>query len=696
MRRSVPALDHFRLAAAILVVCNHTSPLAGLSPAADLMLTRVLARTAVPFFLMVSGFFLAQRDWLTVRRAWKRTALLYAACAALYLPLNLYAGQLDSGFLRRLALDGSFYHLWYFPGLLLGLPIAWALGRLGLRLALPLAGALYLIGLGGDSYYGLAVQIPLLESGYNAIFQLFTYTRNGLFFVPLFLLLGAAGLRFSQRISLAGLLLSLAAMSGEALRLHQLGYPRHDSMYLFLPLVMVFLFSLLLGRNQGEDRRSRALAALIYVLHPWCIVLVRFGAERTGLEGPLVQSSLGHFFAVLTLSVLLSAGLLALRPRRLSPALRAWREVDLDTLAHNAAVLRGALSPGQELMAVVKANAYGHGAVPVCRRLRRCGVRTFAAACLSEGVELRRHGIRGTILILGYTPPEAAPSLRRWRLTQTVADTDHGRALNDQGVPVQVHLALDTGMHRLGIPAENREEIAAMYRLPNLRIEGVFSHLCAADSPAPEDAAYTQRQLDLFYSTISWMRDAGLSPGRIHIQASYGVWNLPPQPCALARTGIALYGVRSDSAPVRNSLDLRPVLSLRARVASVRWLEPGEAAGYGLAFRARRRTQLAVITIGYGDGLPRDLPQRGGEVLLRGRRCPMAGRMCMDQLLVDITEAEGVRPGDIATILGRDGGQEIRAEELAERCGTISNELLSQLGKRLPICGPGGGSAPKP
>ena len=681
--RTCPALDRFRLAAAVLVVCNHTSPLDSFSPAADFILTRVLARAAVPFFLMVSGYFLARQKGRAVWDFWRKTALLYIACAALYLPLNIYAGQLGGDFPRRFLADGTFYHLWYFPALLLGVPIAWALSRLGRRAALPLAGLLYLIGLGGDSYYGLAAQVPALEAAYGAIFQVFSHTRNGLFYVPLFLLLGAAGRTFSRRTSLAGFLLSLAAMSGEALWLRGLGVQRHDSMYLLLPLVMLFLFSLLLGCNQGKDRRCRSLSTGVYVLHPWCIVLVRFCAERTGLEAQLVQNSLGHFCAVLVLSLVVSSLLLCLRPHPPSPALRAWREVDLEALSHNAAVLRGTLSQGQELMAVVKADAYGHGAVPVCRRLWKAGVRAFAVACLAEGIALRKAGIRGTILILGYTPPEEVPLLRRWRLTQTVVDAAHGRALSAQGEKVHVHLALDTGMHRLGIPANGRSEIAAMYRLPHLQITGTFSHLCVADSPAEEDIAYTQHQLDTFYDAVAWMRDSGYPPGRIHVQASYGIWNLPSQPCAYARAGIALYGVQSDKRPVQRELDLRPVLSLRARVAAVRSLEPGEAAGYGLVFHARERVKLAVVTIGYGDGIPRDLPQRGGQVLLHGRRCPMVGRMCMDQVLVDVTAVEAVRSGDPVTLIGQNGSEEIQAEDVAEQCGTITNELLSQLNGRL-------------
>lgn len=620
--RTFPALDLFRLAAVLLVVINHTSPLADVSAMADFWLTRVLARAAVPFFFMTTGYFLARNHWAGAGWQLKKLCLLYGVCVLLYLPVNFYAGSFTSpaDVLRRLLVDGTFYHLWYFPATILGIVIARRLSRFGLRAALPAAALLYLIGLGGDSYYGLVSQIPPLRAVYNGIFTLCGYTRNGLFFAPLFLLLGAAGKRWSRRISLVGLLFSLTAMSAEGLWLHSLGVQRHDSMYLLLPLCMVFLFSLLLGGNRGECRNARA-----------------------------------------------------------------WREVDLAALGHNAQVLRNTLAPGTELMAVVKAEAYGHGGAVTARALQRAGIRAFAVACLTEGIALRRAGVRGTVLILGYTAPEEAPLLARWHLTQTVTDIDHGRALAAQGQRVHVHLALDTGMHRLGIPAENREEILDTFRLPNLVVDGVFSHLCVSDSLEAGDVAYTQEQLTLFYDTVAWLRTAGYDPGKIHIQSSYGLWNLPVQPCDYVRTGIALYGVQSDDAPVQRDLDLRPVLSLRARVASIRTVRAGESAGYGRVFQTEQETKLAVVTIGYADGLPRDLPQRGGQVLIRGRRCPMVGRMCMDQLLVDVSGMPEVAPGDTVTLIGRDGGQVIRAEELAGCCGTITNELLSRLGGRLPI-----------
>ena len=364
---------------------------------------------------------------------------------------------------------------------------------------------------------------------------------------------------------------------------------------------------------------------------------------------------------------------------------RAWREVDLNALSHNARMLQAALGPGCRLMAVVKADAYGHGAVSTACHLEANGVTDFAVACLDEGIALRQAGIGGEILILGYTLPEEAPLLSQWKLTQTVVDEAHGRALAAQGVPVSVHLGLDTGMHRLGIPAEEVQILDELYRLPNLKVKGVFSHLCVSDSLRVADEDFTREQLRRFYRAVRWLISHGDSPGETHIQASYGIWNLPPQPCTLARAGIALYGVASDDSPTRQKLDLKPVLSLRARVASVRTLSPGEGAGYGLAFRPECETRLAAVTIGYADGLPRDLPQRGGTVLLGGKRCPMVGRMCMDQLLVDVSGVPQAAPGDVVTLIGQDGGETIRAEEVAGQCGTITNELLSRLGHRLPI-----------
>ncbi len=675
-----PALDRFRLLAAALVVCIHTGPLESFSEAGDFWLCRIFARIAVPFFLMVSGHFLDREGWKSTGRFWKKALLIYMAAVLLYLPLNLRNGgygPLEWG--KRLLLDGTLYHLWYFPAVLLGLWVVRGLLKLGRPAALTAASGLYLLGLGGDSYFGLTSRFSGLGAFYSGVFTLFDYTRNGLFYVPLFLLLGANGKQWSRRTARTGFVLSLAAMTAEGFALRSLGWPRHDSMYLTLPLCMVFLFSLLLERNQETDQQARRLSVLIYLLHPWFIALVWAGGR---FAVPLAENSLVRFAAVLAASFAAALVLDKLRPLSVSPQARAWREIDLNALRHNAQALRTMLPKGCELMAVLKADAYGHGAICSARCLQRAGTRAFAVACLQEGIALRKSGIRGTILILGYTPPEAVPILRRWRLTQAVADEAHGHALADMGKPVQVHIALDTGMHRLGVPAEDTAALERLYGRRELRIGGVFSHLCASDDLAMDD--YTGAQLSRFYSSLNILRQNGFDPGKAHIQASYGLLNLPPQPCAYVRAGIILYGARSDNSPSRQWPELRSVLSLRARVACVRTLRPGDRAGYGLEFQAERETRLAVLTIGYADGLPRELARRGGRVLLHGQSCPMVGRMCMDQLFADVTELPEVCQGDITTIIGRDGRAEITAEEIAERCGTITNELLSRLGSRAP------------
>ena len=689
-KRSVPALDWFRLAAAVLVVAIHTGPLDSFSPVADLWLTRVLARVAVPYFAMVSGYFLAQKNWRGTGRLWRHTLVLYALAAAAYLPLNIYAG--NSVTWRDLIFNGTFYHLWYLPALLLALPLARTLAKKG-RWGLGVAAVLYLIGLGGDSWYGLAGRLPGLAILYEVGFWFWDYTRNGLFFLPLFLLLGAAfaarplpSPKTGARLALLGLL----AMTAEAAALHGLGLTRHDSMYLFLPLTMWGLFGLLLAVNTGQDRAVRRTATLVYLIHPWCIVLVRGLARFFGLWDLLVENSAGHFAAVVPLSVALAFALQALAGagrRRLPSDVRAWREIGLDALRQNAAVLRAALPSGCALMAVVKADAYGHGAVLTARILAREGVDLFAVACLSEGIALRKGGIRGKILILGWTDPAQAPLLRRWRLCATVADAEHGRALSARGVPLHVHLAVDTGMHRLGIPAEDTDQLTEMFALPNLRVDGVYSHLCTSDGDTPADREFARRQTETFTHTLALLRGLGLDPGLTHLQASYGVLNpgcVQGRHFDAARLGLILYGVRSDDTPVESSLPLRPVLSLRARVAAVHPVRAGEGAGYGLAFTARRDTCLAVLAIGYADGLPRDYAAKGGVVLLQGRRCPVVGRVCMDQMLVDATGLpQPPRAGEIATLIGTDGEETLRAEEVAAACGTITNELLSRLGPRL-------------
>lgn len=699
-KRDFPGLDAFRLVAAFLVVAIHTSPLWSVNQSADFLLTRVVARLAVPFFFMASGFFLARSAGpRPLARFLAKNARLYGLCILLYLPLNWYLGDfghpnLLARSLRDLLWNGTVYHLWYFPALLLGGCIAWLLWRRLPRWAgLAVCGALYLLGLGGDSWHGLLAALPAANGFYGFLFTLFSYTRNGLFFAPLFIYLGLLAARRPQSLygpwpAAAGFALSFAAMVAEALTLRAFGAMRHDSMYLMLPFCSLWLFALLL-RPVGAGRPGlRRVSALVYILHPWCIVAVRGAAKAIGAQGLLVEVSPVFYLCVCLLS--LGLALLAARlPRPPAPGrhhrktARAWVETDAGALSHNLDQLSSLLAPGAAVMAVVKGNAYGHGAVWAARSLWRAGVRAFAVATLEEGAALRRHGIGGTILVLGYTPPEEAFRLWLYRLTQTAVDAPHALALSQSGWPLRVHLKVDTGMHRLGFGVDDIEGIAAAYALPRLRVQGIYTHLARADSLAPADADFTQGQIDGWYALLAALRRRGVHPGATHLQSSYGLLNHPGLPCHYARLGLALYGVLEQPAQhTRSPVRLRPALCLKARLGSVRALDAGDYVGYGGGSRCNKKTLAATLTVGYGDGLPRNLSSNT-SFLLHGKRVPVLGRLCMDQLTLDVSGVPHAAPGDIVTLIGRDGTEACTAEALAAEAGTITNELLAGLSPRL-------------
>lgn len=361
---------------------------------------------------------------------------------------------------------------------------------------------------------------------------------------------------------------------------------------------------------------------------------------------------------------------------------RAWIEIDLDNLEHNARVLQAAMPPRCRLMAVVKANAYGHGAVPVSARLNKIGVEVFAVATIDEGIELRRHGIRGEILIFGYTGVSRAQELKEFDLTQTLISFEYAQALNAQGIPVKTHIKIDTGMHRLGMAWDDPERVKQVFSMVNISVNGMYTHLCSADSRLPEDAAFTEEQLRRFCSLIENLKSSGVTIPRLHTQSSYGLLNYPGLTFDYARMGIALYGVLSTpDTNTAQKLDLRPVLRINARVVLIRSVPKGESVGYSRTFTAERDSKIAILPIGYADGIPRSLSGGKGSALIHGQRVPIVGRVCMDQLAVDITDAENIRVGDVATLVG----DSLSVPTVAEETGSISNELLSRLGSRLPI-----------
>jgi len=363
---------------------------------------------------------------------------------------------------------------------------------------------------------------------------------------------------------------------------------------------------------------------------------------------------------------------------------RAWIEIDLDAMAFNLADIRSALPGDCDIMAVVKANAYGHGLKKVAERMVKEGIRTFAVATIAEGIKLRKYVTDADILVMGYTHPEDARLLSINKLIQLIVDKTHAEALNDAGYDIRVHIAIDTGMHRLGIEPSDYTEIESIYNLSNLRVEGIATHLASPDSLTESDTVFTNTQTDMFSALIRKLTDNGYNVGKLHTQSSYGIYNYPEQRCDYVRPGIMIYGIQSQNDKTRIKAGLRPVLSLRAVIAQVRWIKAGESVSYGRMFTADKPIKLATVSIGYADGIPRQMSGNGGNGIVNGCKVPIIGRICMDMIMLDVTDVENVKAGDIATLIGRDGGEEIRCEDVAEAAGTITNDILSGLGDRLP------------
>lgn len=357
---------------------------------------------------------------------------------------------------------------------------------------------------------------------------------------------------------------------------------------------------------------------------------------------------------------------------------RAWIELDRAALARNVALLRSLLPGRCALMAVLKADGYGHGAALLGPALEELGVDAFCTASAGEGAALRRAGVKGEILVLGYTHPEALPLALENGLILTVTGAEHAGALEASGLPLRVHLAVDTGMRRLGFPAEDTAAMEAVFRSETLRAEGAYTHLCTGEK------SFCRQQARRFWSAVQALRERGCPVEKAHLLSSAGLLAFPELGGDYARVGIALFGVcgtREDGEAC--GVPLRPVLSLKTRVAALRELKAGEGAGYGLRWRAERDSRLAALSIGYADGLPRSLSGGRGGALIRSRYAPIAGDICMDQTLVDVTELPPLSVGEEAVLIGRSGGAERSAYDLAEAAGTITNEILSRLGARL-------------
>ncbi|MCF0245809.1 MAG: alanine racemase [Ileibacterium sp.] len=373
-------------------------------------------------------------------------------------------------------------------------------------------------------------------------------------------------------------------------------------------------------------------------------------------------------------------------------ALRAWAEVDYSAIAHNVKEVQK-LMGSTKIMGIVKADAYGHGDIACAKALRDAGVDFFAVACMDEAVALRQAGIEEPILILGYTPPARFQDLIDYDLIQSVLSLDFARKLSQwaekQGVKARGHVKLDTGMNRTGILYQendrNFDELLEVYSLPGLRVEGIFSHFPVSDELEEESVAFTTRQMELFNEAVEKLKAAGVNPGLRHIQNSYGILNYGDQGYDYCRPGLLYMGVTSDdSVPINSAPDFIPILSLKTKVTMVKTIQPGATVSYGRHYTAKTPRRIASLSIGYADGLPRACSNQSLEVLIRGQRAAVTGNICMDQCMVDVTDIEGVQEGDIVTIVGKDGSETVTVDTISRLAGTINNESLTRLTKRVP------------
>ncbi len=368
---------------------------------------------------------------------------------------------------------------------------------------------------------------------------------------------------------------------------------------------------------------------------------------------------------------------------------RCWVEIDLEALRHNVAALRTRLGGGVRLLAVVKANAYGHGAACVAKALAR-SVEMLGVADVAEALELREVVPGRRILIFSPALPAERSVIVRHGFVPTVSSVEEAaeygrlhaqwRETVTDGAPTRepfmLHLSVDTGMGRIGIWYEELGEIIhELLKVPDVMLDGISTHLPAAD----EDEQFTGRQLDHFQESLKRMREAGLRLPQVHVLNSAGAIRFPKRAYDMARIGLALYG----SAAGDFQKNLQPVMSWKSRVTLVRDVGPGRGISYGRTFITARPMRVATLAFGYADGYPRHLSGQDADVLIRGRRCAVLGRVTMDQIMVDVTALEEVQPGDEVTMMGRQGEEEILAAELAEKAGTIPWEIFTGVSARV-------------
>lgn len=366
---------------------------------------------------------------------------------------------------------------------------------------------------------------------------------------------------------------------------------------------------------------------------------------------------------------------------------RICANISLKALEHNLDAIHGCIERDTKIIAVVKADGYGHGAVPLAEVMeQREDIWGYAVATPEEAEELYSNGIKKPILILGYTFPEYDEQIVKEGLRPAVFSLERAKQLSEEAVcqnkDCKIHIKLDTGMSRIGfqVTEQSADEIAQIAALPNIIIEGIFTHFSKADET---DKTFTRKQADTYEQMLTWLKDRQIEIPIHHVSNSAGIVDLPEYNKDIVRAGIILYGLWPSDEVEKNNINLQPLLSLKSHVVHVKELEPGRIISYGGTFEVEKTMQIATVPVGYADGYPRSLSNKG-YVLIHGKRAAICGRVCMDQMMVDVSEIPDVKPGDEVTLIGTDGAETITMEELGDMSGRFNYELACDLNKRIP------------
>ena len=679
-------IDVARFGVSFLVIAIHISPFININQDINFFFTRVLGRIAVPLFFMITGYFVIDgclKDKNKLKKYTIKILKIYLFCIILYLPINIYMGKFNNisifSIIKDILINGTLYHLWYFPALILGIWITYYfIKKLGNRKTFITVIVLYIIGLLGDSYYGLTRNVCVLRYIYDFIFKISDYTRNGLFYAPIFLYLYSV--------------LFFIGMTIEATILHKFNLQKHDSMYILLIPTMYVLFDYLINISNTQNLKLRNVSTIIYIFHPLFIVGIRFISGICKVEKYIVDNNF-IFYLVVAVVTTIFAFLIekikeVIKMNKENSLLtdRAWVEVNLENLEHNINEIKKVIQPKTKIMAVVKANAYGHGSILIAEKLSEIGINDFAVATLDEAIELRKHNIKGNILILGYINFEDLKYVIQYDLIQTIVDYNYSEKIKELKLSqkLKCHIKINTGMNRIGERYDNIDKLIKIYENPMLNILGTFSHLCVADSDKKEDIEFTEKQIENFNKCIKQLKENGQDVGKVHLQSSYGAINYNTETYDYVRIGIIMYGVNSDNtAYQKNKLDLKPVLSLKARVTSVKEINKDDSVSYGRTYIADSNRKIASISIGYADGFPRCLSNKNMLVKVNGNYSKVIGRICMDQCVIDVTDVKEIKTGDVVYIIDCDDIN-LSSEKFAMNADTITNEFLSRLGNRLP------------